>query len=281
MRNHIDWLTFTGSPIYNTNNDEGYAEALNYGLWTLVGEQLHGALFGDEPSVRERSRAPYSDSWEWKEQNITLYASPTLSHFTVEISGQGCEKIIAAGLMNELLTKVAERVTRIDLASDIETNTIPTNFVRFTKHDRMRASGYQNSASGTTCYVGSQKSERYARVYRYNPPHPRSHLLRVEHVFRRDHAKAVAASISTSGLDAVTLTVGETFGWQHSDWQPSSDTLADISVISKQRENGKTIFWLTSVVASSFKRLCQDGTIRNPNEFLTKYFLPEGESMFD
>lgn len=275
MRTHIDWLTFTGTPIYSTDNAEDYTVAIRTGLIAELGLNLFETIMPGLPDVRERSRAPYADAWEWKEREITLFASPSLTHFTVEISGRGCEILIENEMMNKLLTSVQSRVTRIDVACDIETNTTPTNFVSLVKHDRMRASGFMKSESGETFYVGSQKSERYARVYRYNHPHPRAHLLRIEHVFRRDYAKVVATSICESGIESVAAASGEAFGWQHTDWKPNDNSLADISIVSPERNGGKTIFWLVNSVAPSFKRLCENGTIRNPEEFLRQHFIPD------
>lgn len=195
MRTHVDWLTFTCSPLYVGGNDYDLAQAIIAGLHDLIGKSLFNALFAGEGRQKERSRAPYTYAWEWKDDHVTVYASENLNHFTVEVSGQGCEKLLKAEALQSLLERVVERVTRIDVACDIETPVTPSEFVQEVAHKRMQASGYQKSNTGETCYVGSQKSERYARVYRYNNPHPRAHLLRVEHVFRRDHAKIVARAI--------------------------------------------------------------------------------------
>ena len=137
----------------------------------------------------------------------------------------------------------------------------------------MRASGYQNSESGETCYVGSQKSDRYARVYRYNPPHPRADLLRIEHVFRRDYAKKVAAEVINSSVEAIAASAGLAFGWAHETWDVSQDQSVDISIIHEKRATGKTVFWLIDSCASAFKRLCADGTIKDPEAFLREHFL--------
>lgn len=232
-------------------------------------------LLNGEAKQRERSRAPYTYAWEWKATNVVIFASPTLSHFTVEISGQGCEHLIRVGAMQKVIAAVADRVTRIDIASDIETDVKPLDFVEKVKHKRMRASGYQKSESGETCYVGSQKSDRYARVYRYNDPHPRKHLLRVEHVFRREAAKLVCGAVRNKGIDSVTEAAGAIFGWCHSTWELGDNIGIDISPVKAERNGGKTVNWLLTAVAPAFKRLVADGTIQNPQEFLSAYFLEQ------
>jgi ribosomal protein L19E len=273
MRTHIDWLTFSARPWYEGNEDENYTKSVTRGLDLLLGEKLHDAVFVGAPEIRERSRAPYKDAWTWDELGITLFASKELNHFTVEISGIGCERLIACGLMVELLEAVKTRVTRLDVACDVETETTPEEFVAVKEHERMRSSGHQSSKTGETQYVGSQKSDRYARVYRYNPPHPRSHLLRIEHVFRADYAKKVAEEISNYGLDAVAAAAGKAFGWKHRDWNCEKDTSADLSIVTAEKEAGKTVFWLINSAAPAFKRLVNEGAIKNPRQFITDYFF--------
>jgi len=281
MRTHIDWLTFTMTPRYLSTYPDGvtmaeqYADAIERAFVATFGKKLTADAFGGSWEKNERSRAPYTDAWKLGDGGITLFASPSLNHCCVEISGSGCETLISKALLHKVLQQVDNRVTRIDIASDIETETRPKEFVEQVNHERMRASGYQNSDSGETCYVGSQKSDRYARVYRYNPPHPRAHLLRIEHVFRREYAKVVAAEIVAGDVNAVAASAGKAFGWNHSDWGATDCDVPDISIVTEKRNTGKTVFWLTDTVASAFKRLCADGTISNPREFLDRYFMPE------
>jgi len=279
MRDHIDWLTFTMTMQYGhatasaSDFAEEYALAIEQTFLTTFGADLVTKAFGGKWEKNEKSRAPYMDAWKLASGNITLFASPTLTHCCVEISGQGCEKLIREGLLDLVLTAVHERVTRIDIASDIATDTRPTDFVSETSHKRMTASGYQSSTSGETCYGGSQKSDRYARVYRYNPPHPRAHLLRIECVFRRDYAKQVAKQCLASGIDAVARASGEAFGWSHPVWEAGDGDNVDISIVAAERNSGKSVYWLVHTVAPSFRRLCESGVITNPEEFITRYFL--------
>jgi len=279
MRTHVDWLTFTLTPRYvttypeGTTYDEMYREAVEQAFLQTFGAAIASEVFGGSWDKKEHSRAPYVDAWQLGDRGITVFASPTLNHLCVEISGQGCETLLSAGVFNRVLGRVADRITRIDVASDVRTSTRPAVFVGDVKHERMRASGYQNSESGETCYVGSQKSDRYARVYRYNPPHPRADLLRIEHVFRRDYAKKVAGELLNSSVEAIAASAGLAFGWAHEDWDVSQDKSVDISTIHEKRATGKTVFWLIDSCASAFKRLCADGTIKDPEAFLREHFL--------
>ena len=262
---------------YVDETDDAYANAIKYAFENTFGSDLMAEAFGGNWTKNERSRAPYTDSWQLPESNITLFASPNLTHCCVEISGQGCEKLIAANLLHQVLARCHDRLTRIDIASDIETNCAPSDFVAVVNHDRMRTSGHVISDTGETCYVGSQKSDRYARVYRYNEPHPRSHLLRVEHVFRRDYAKMVGEKCITNDLTVIAQSAGEAFGWSHNVWNTGTDNSVDISVVKAEPTMGGTVFWLIKSVAPAFQRLVEQGVITDPEKFLRDYFLPEGK----
>jgi len=279
MRTHVDWLTFTMSPRYGTYDasnmsvGEDYATAIEAAWIATFDADLLAKAFGGEWEKQEKSRAPYSDAWSLAGSGIMLYAGVSLNHCCVEISGQGCEKLIEANLLERIIHCVQDRITRIDIASDIETSISPVTFVGSLKHDRMRSSGHQLSASGETCYVGSRKSERYARVYRYFAPHPRSKYLRVEHVFRGDYACNVGRAILNSGLDSVASSAGAAFGWAHHTWQPNAQTEVDLSIVKAERTTGSTVYWLMKQVAPAFKRLCAEGVIVDPEKFLRDYFL--------
>lgn len=273
MRTHVDWITFTMNMAYVDETPDAYANAIAYGFEDMFGTELLAELFGGSWVKNERSRAPYTDSWELPTAFIKLFASPKLTHCCVEISGQGCERLIAKGALHSVLACCHDRVTRIDIASDIETEVRPVTFVEKVDHERMRTSGHVVSDTGETCYVGSQKSDRYARVYRYNAPHPRAKLLRVEHVFRRDYAKAVAREIQGSGIERVAYSAGKAIGWSHEVWQPSVNEAADISVVKAEPTMGGTVFWLIKSVAPAFRKLVEKGVITDPRTFLENYFL--------
>jgi len=281
MRSHIDWLTFTMTPRYESRPEsemsvaEDYAHAIEQAWFATFDAETLAKAFGGEWEKQEKSRAPYTDAWSQKERGITLFAGVALNHCCVEISGQGCERLIQENLMERVLSATQKRVTRIDIACDIETETTPMEFVKLTSHKRMRSSGYQKSASGETCYVGSRTSDRYARVYRYAEPHPRAHLLRVEHVFHKAYAKKVAQIILDKGIENVAQGAGEAFGWAHETWQPSVSDSTSLSIVGAERNGGNTIRWLITSVAPAFKHLCETGIIRDGETFLATYFMNE------
>lgn len=279
MRSHIDWITFTMPVSYNlilpdgTSTGDDYATAIEQAWFTMFDIETLGRAFGGDWIKQEKSRAPYSDAWKADSFGLTLYAGVSLNHCCVEISGQGCERLIQENLLERVLDCAKARITRIDIACDIETSIRPSDFVEKVGHKRMRSSGRQISASGETEYVGSKTSERFARVYRYNEPHPRAHLLRVEHVFHKKYAKVVSQAILSDGVDNVARAAGKAFGWVHHVWDATDHRVPDLSIVSTERNAGKTVFWLVSSVAPAFKRLCEDGTISDPEAFIKRHFL--------
>lgn len=275
MRVHIDWLTFTMPMIYFGSANQTYADAIENGFFDMFGEQLRADAFGGNWEKNERSRAPYSDAWKLRSGEITLFASPSLTHCCVEISGKGCETLIDKGVLDKVLQSCHSRCTRIDIACDIETDVMPSEFVEKLSHERMRSSGKVVSDTGETCYVGSQKSERYARVYRYFEPHPRSKLLRIEHVFRKDYAKKVAQSVGENDLVSIAKSAGEAFGWSHTIWQTEGANDVDLSVVRAESTGGGTVAWLVKSAAPAFRKLVANGTIRDPEAFFLKYFMGE------
>jgi len=259
--------------VYFGAENDDYAEAVSNGLTDMFGLELRAEVFGGSWNKQERSRAPYTDAWVQDGGGITLFASPNLTHACVEISGQGCEELLRYNQLNRVVECCKDRMTRIDIACDIECDVSPADFAECVMHERMRTSGHVVSDTGETYYVGSQKSDRYARVYRYNKPHPRAHLLRVEHVFRRSYAKKVGEACSSHDITAIAKSAGEAFGWKHAAWKIEEIDGADISVVKSEATMGGTVFWLIKSVAPAFKRLCEQGTITDPEKFLADYFL--------
>jgi len=100
------------------------------------------------------------------------------------------------------------------------------------------------------------------RIYRYNPPHPRSELLRVEFVFRRGLAKDTCrAIVETGDFGDVVARLGNTYGFTHPDWQPPMKTDEKMRVPIVKRETEGTIRWLYSQVAPAIRRCLQDGSL--------------------
>lgn len=273
MQVKMDWLSFT-APVYAVSSDlDVFASNVMGGLLQLVGPDTFKAALDTEWKERKGGRAPYSYSHDLGQSGIVVFSNPRIGNVLVELSGKACDSVRSMGVFQELLARVQNRITRCDLACDIECSTLPSEFAPKEHYGTSKTYSSLNSQSGETVYLGSTASERYTRVYRYKVPHPRSHLLRVEFVFRRKVARAFVAELLVQGEQAVAAWAGNKEHFRHPIWKPTDEPDRFTAYARAEREAGKTVFWLITSVAPAFKRLVDEGVIEHPEEFLNSYFL--------
>lgn len=279
MITKIDWLSFTlsigqGEPIPFYRLQQNVLETL-YDFSPVVFSALTDGFTWEQRS----GRAPYSVGWSRSDAGCYIFAHPNIPHFLIELTGGGCDALSTTRHSLDFLGAVAQRLTRIDIASDMLCETRPLEFTQQRAVGRFKSHSEFISETGETNYVGSRTSNRYARVYRYNAPHERAHLLRAEHVLKAQDAQNVAHSILSDGLPAVTVALGKAFGWEHVDWTPKDVKEAEIAVWRPERHAGKTLFWLNSAVAPAMIKLCReqklDATQWLRDNVLSKLDLPD------
>lgn len=273
MTTKIDWYSFSFETVPVAETDDilwKIGDGLDAILSPFTGSVLRQWLW--EPIGH--GRAPYTMGYTVKGSHVTIWTNPALNHATFEASGQGCDFLREHFILDEIVAHSAHRATRLDIAVDIQTDTTPAAFVAAGVTGRMQTRAHLQSASGETVYVGSQKSERFARVYRYAPPHPRADKLRVEHVYRKEHAKDMAARWSIAGAEACKSACFEGYKWGHATWSETgtADPLQRRNVSDARSASG-TIRWLIQQAAPAFQRLAAEGAIKDPEEFLRQYFL--------
>lgn len=269
----IDWLSFTVHLGSGSMPEFGWRwEDVQWHIEQLLGESIIRWLEVGDWEVGH-GRAPYASSFRNTLNGVTVFWSGKVSHAAVELSGVGMLAIRAAGLQTELITAVKDNVTRIDLATDILTEVSPLEFAEMRDNRRQKTRGSYTSKTGDTEYIGSRTSERYARVYRYKAPHPRSHLLRVEHECKGEVAKATANALCSHSLEAVQSDLGTYFGWRHPLWKANEQTVSTTALPARHRTHAKTEIWLRSQAASAFKKLVDAGVITDPEAWLIENFL--------
>jgi len=268
----IDWFSFTlpAQMVVEAAFDDGLANAylsMAEGGFTDVLLSLHkgewqvfkGSGFYHTRIMDETSKLSVS----WGTVN---------PHILIECSGVTCQCLRDHDLLNSVIAAFQTRATRIDLTCDITTETRPIDFTAKALGISFKSRTSMTSPTGDTEYVGSWKSDRFARVYRYAPPHPRSGNLRVEHVLKGDWAKSAAASFSSVGLKQTLIGCSLPFGWSHSDWRPGQ-MVEKLSLTKKHdRDGASTLRWLNNSVAPSLKRAVQEGLI-DLDEWLTEHGL--------
>jgi hypothetical protein len=257
----VDWLSFS----VDVGAGEGRQSSI---MPQLTGDALRvldadlptwlGLLGEIEPG---RGRAPYTASWSALDGGVTVFTSPVVPHALVEVSGRGCETLLQAQVLDQVMSAARDRITRIDIALDFETPCRPTLYAAQRQGKRFTAHSEVVSASGETVYIGSRKSDRYARVYRYNAPHPRSNLLRCEFSIKGAQSRITALHVLTDGIQATARALEAQFGWIDLEPAAAAQPVAEVRSWRPERREGKTVYWLNSQVAAALIRLHRDGVI--------------------
>lgn len=257
----IDWLSFTVEM-------EVSQLQMAFSIWERVGEQigkqfpLAKRAFVDGYSWTPRmGRAPYNAASQRDDRGVMAFAHQRISNALFEVGGIGMDALGSLDAEIAVASEVKNRLSRIDIAVDIFTETRPDEFAKQRTNEKFKSWSETVSESGHTVYVGSKTSDRYARVYRYNPPHPRSGFLRVEHVLKAEQAKLAVSSIEEQGLESFTAMLGNTFGWGHADWSPSEDTDEAVAAWRPERRQGKTVAWIFGTVVPAMAKLHKDGAM--------------------
>ncbi len=270
----VDWLSFTVPAPLGLDGD---GSDVTYMIFQLIVKAIGDELSDDLLSMdfdRTGGRAPYSVKATRADHFVTLFWGPKSNHILIEISGGGLEKIQRKNLLLKWLEAVRPRVTRLDVACDMPVQYTPADFVAAGYSARFASSGHLISETGETFYVGSQKSDRFARVYRYNPPHPRSHLLRCEYVFRKEQARLVAQEILDKGLVATSASAGVSFGWKHPAWQPDLQTTDRLPSWRPDRHKAGTVNWIIEQCFPALANLVKVGEIEDLSDFLNTHLKP-------
>jgi len=272
----IDWLSFTYPVEYGEeiNHVSAIHEVENSGI-DYLGDDWRILMTAQPSWTPCAGRRPYGQGFRI-EEGIAIYYNTRLDTVLVEISGKGCDYLRSLGILDTMVSRMSDRISRIDIAVDIETETTVIDFVSMSECARFKSKSFVTSPTGDTQYIGSRTSERYCRVYRYSPPHPRSAYLRTEFVYRKENAKILANRLVETNFDLYGVAVGSgvIYGFEHPDFRMDERAI-DMSSYTPERREGKTVMWLVSQVAPAFKKLVKSGVIDNPEAFIKEYFLGE------
>lgn len=270
----VDYLSFT-VPI---NLSGGGHELTVYDAinerFSVMG--LHGlkALLGSSAPEKRSGRKIYGAGLFWHECNVSLWWGGVANHLLVEVSGVGCQAMRDDDIMSETLQAVRTRTTRIDIAIDLADAGKPADFVAHKKENRFKVTETMDTDTGWTQYVGSRKSERFARVYLYKEPHPRSGVMRVEHVLRSEYAKSAVSMLLDAGIVELVATLGNTFGWEDARWQPELTTDGKLKAKRHDKEDAATLRWLAKAVAPALLKAHRNGLI-DLREWLETHVLDQ------
>lgn len=250
----LDWLSFTLE--IDPDDPDRPTRGLPTDMRDYVQSVLGRAVEMPDP-LPERGRFPYRMSTSGG--GMRLFWTPGTYEILVEISGEGCERLHETGRLETIVESHLHRITRADLATDILTETTPEAFTDQRTNKRHKSYEKADSPTGQTVYIGSRKSDRYVRVYRYAKPHPRSDRLRIECVYRGHQAIALCTTWLEHGDDETAARAGNQYGWQHPDWTPKSEE--KIPAWRPDRKTHNRMHWYHSQVVPALRGLVAQGLL--------------------
>lgn len=209
----------------------------------------------------EGAKHPYKTRLRHPITDICLSIGSLNAHVYVELAGKACNTADAVGELDTLIRLACDRTSRIDFAVDIETEETPAVFSASRNNMAFKSNGHKDSPSGSTYYVGGRTSERMARVYRYEPPHPRAHLLRVEAEYKGDAAKASAEYYLAVGVQQACIDAHQAFQWAHPTWTPGLPSQGKIPYKKYRPENASTVRWLYGDVVTALSKAVASGLV--------------------
>lgn len=166
----------------------------------------------------------------------------------IELGGAACDYLRERNALLPLIERNIDGVTRIDLAGDITTGMRPAEFLAFGRSTRHASAGRAVSATGETEYIGSPTSDRRCRVYRYEPPHPRSDALRVEAVLRRELAKSAALALCSAPVDEIWMEALAPFSFKCPLWRQPSCSLSPRETVRNEPTAASRLRWLVKQI---------------------------------
>jgi hypothetical protein len=274
----LDWASFT-MPIEHTEEPPGehafvarvirVTAALNEIMPTVMS-------FSVDDLMVATAQKPYRRAWGCPNTGWRINCDPKRKEALIVFNGGACETLRKMGAVaeREVLMQMIETGTRLDIATDIPTQVEIKDIERAGWAKRITSTSFISSGKGDTLYIGSRKSGAFARVYRYSPPHPRSHLMRVEHEMKKDQAKAVSQIAAIHGVDVAQRSVAAKFDYGHPMLMTTFDGSSRQIVTERhERTMARTEIWLMTQAAPAFQRLVRDGVIDDPAAWVKKYML--------
>lgn len=267
---HVDWISSSHILDYKPMDVETATEKFTEFVNKMSPEVA--SVFKCDGWETAHGRRPYSGGYHNQGLGVFVWMGGH-ENVLIEISGKGVQKLRDADVLNQYMLTVKDRVSRLDIAIDCETEKRPPEIVSSIETGRFKSRSSMTSQHGETEYIGSRQSDRYCRVYRYNDPHPRHKLLRTEFVIKKPHCEYAIESIFQMGRSYVAQQMLNTFGLgetmnvsEHNETMPAT---------RNDRKNSKTEAWLIRQAAPAFQRLVHEGTIEDWREWLERHFLGE------
>nr|CRY96387.1 hypothetical protein [uncultured prokaryote] len=273
MQTKIDYVSFTApSRMVFEPDDLDNAKNAHTVLADFLGDWWLPIAAGHSWQIY-KAKGFYHTRLFDEDSKISVFFGGVNKHVYCEVGGQALDFIRALGSYEDFLERVATRTSRVDFAVDFESEVSVEQFIVNRQGQAFKAHSEVVTETGETRYIGSWKGERFARVYRYNDPHPRSKLLRAEVVLRGTYAKQAMAIVLKDGEVQAALAAHKPFGWQHQIWQPAEAITSEIVSKRHDKEKANTLRWLNGHVASAIIN-AHVGDLQSAYDWWETYVLP-------
>ncbi len=219
---------------------------------------------------------PYRKAYACPNVGFRINADWKRREALIVFNGQACQMVRGIGMAAtiELLVRVEATGSRLDFATDIDTLVSPADVQARGWSKRIVSKSYIQSQQGNTLYIGSRKSDAFCRVYKYNPPHPRSDKLRVEFELKKERARAVAGIAIVDGVAVAARSVAARYEFGHvSVLEAFAGSIRQIKTEAHNRSMASTEQWLLTQAAPAFLRLVREGVIEDPRAWVDRYLL--------
>lgn len=179
----------------------------------------------------------------------------------IELPGAACDLTHSSGELLPFLARNTDTVTRIDFAADLPTHIFPFDFVAAGRSARQTSMSKIDSPSGQTVYIGSPKSDRRLRVYRYRAPHPRAPFLRVECMLRNELARAAVTEALNNGIASAWRVAISVYGLEHPlIYAARTDRKFEATLRNEPTSAGK-LAWIHRQVVPALRQAIKAGLI--------------------
>lgn len=224
-------------------------------------KRLVNLITSDHTAIETKRAGVFNRMIHSEKFGFTYMDGQHSSVSVVQISGQGCSYLRDKGWLQNVLQDWHDRLTRLDIAIDFKTDTLPEPFARSRSSKRFDNGGHERSDDGETWYVGRRTSARHARVYRYNAPHPRSDYLRLEYELHDKAAKDAGKAILEHSILEVARSLGAKFGWFHEAYTLDIDNTIKLPSLARVSQ-GKTERWVHKAVKPALEKLARSGKLQ-------------------
>lgn len=270
----IDYLSIStpatawGSPPEGEYNIHDYYKQAAFNALSQYPTFIHHSTNGVQ--VVSGGGYGYKHRLHFSEFGWSLLYGASHGRFLIQLPGEACAALrmdtdsegLSVGL-NPLLQAVPNRITRIDIAATFKDGISADALAAlFTKKD-MRKYTRIASETGVTQYIHNRQTERSARVYRYNPPHPRHEWIRIEFELKGHHAARAQEQIPKVGLQPIMAALLSDWGFVAGNFVnaiiKSTDTQS-LAYASRQRAGG--VRWLYGTAIPAVKKAIQTGELK-------------------